>query len=95
MDRWMGSSRKPSEPIRTAFIDLLVRNRVIRVYEIKGGGGGREKKKEKEGEEDGNRSVAGRGGAKENRCVPVGHIFQAGNLRRRTGILHLNKRRRR
>lgn len=95
MDRWMGSSRKPSEPIRTAFIDLLVRNRVIRVYEIKGGGGGREKKKEKEGEEDRNRSVAGRGGAKENRCVPVGHIFQAGNLRRRTGILHLNKRRRR
>lgn len=95
MDRWMGSSRKPSEPIRTAFIDLLVRNRVIRVYEIKGGGGEREKKKEKEGEEDGNRSVAGRGGAKENRCVPVGHIFQAGNLRRRTGILHLNKRRRR
>lgn len=47
MDRWMGSSRKPSEPIRTAFIDLLVRNRVIRVYEIKGGGGGREGEREK------------------------------------------------
>lgn len=53
------------------------------------------KRKKKKKKEKRNRSVAGRRGAKENRCVPVGHIFQAGNLRRRTGILHLNKRRRR
>lgn len=61
-------------------LSMLVQERVIRVYEKKKR---KEERRRRVKPEDKTR-VAGRRGAKENRCVPVGHIFQAGNLRWRT-----------